>query len=56
MRAGRELRQRLKVAFGSRLEGVDVVVPVSPGHDDGQIIVLHQVPGDESPRDAVLLT
>ena len=41
-------------AVVGRLEGVDVVVAVVAGHDDGQVAVLEQVLGDEGARDAAV--
>ena len=52
---GREGNQRVKVSIVGRLEGVDVFVPVVAGDDDGQVVVLQQVPGYKGPRDAAAL-
>ena len=52
MQPCRECHQRVQVAVGGDLEGVNVVVTVVADHDYGQVIVLHQVPGYEGLRDA----
>ena len=54
MEVRREGDEQVQVAVVGRFEGVNVVAPVMAGYDDGQKIVPHQVPGDESPRDAAV--
>ena len=49
-----ECDQWPEVAVVGSLQGVDVVVAVMARHDDGQVVVLHQVPGDEGARDAAV--
>ena len=46
----REDHHWVKVSAVGGLEGVNVVVPVVSGHDDGQVVMLHEVPGDQRPR------
>ena len=50
----RERNQCSEVAVVGRFHGVDVFVPVAAGHDDGQVVALHQVPSDEGARRAAV--
>lgn len=52
--ARREGDEQVQVAVVGRFEGVNVVAPVMAGYDDGQVVVLHEVPCDEGPRDAAV--
>ena len=51
MQSCREFHQWVQVAVVGRFKGVDVVVAIMAGDDDGQVVVLHEVPGDEGPCD-----
>ena len=51
MQSRREFHQWVQVAVVGRFKGVDVVVAIMAGDDDGQVVVLHEVPGDEGSRD-----
>ena len=54
VQACRKVHQRLEVAVVGNLQGVNVVVAVMAGDDNRQVIVFHEVPGDEGARYAAV--